>query len=96
MAKRTTHRKSTPQKLFRASDIASWNFVIFLTLGFILLVVVLAAMKGVTLDLRAKAGLSCPTMTSLPKPEDCPGGVWKYSRTTESPSCPIFTCSPTN
>jgi hypothetical protein len=65
----------------RKNDLRSWNFVIFLTLAFILLVVVLSAMSRLTLDVRSRAGLTCPTLT-LPKPEDCPGGKWIYQRNT--------------
>ena len=71
-------RRKHSAQLFRKNDIASWNFVIFLTLAFILLVVVVAAMKNVSLDLRSRAGLSCPQL-SLPRAEDCPGG-WTYKR----------------
>ncbi len=73
---------------FRSKDIASWNFIIFLTLAFILLVVVLTAMRGVSLDLRSKAGLSCPQL-SLPRAEDCAGG-WTYKRDTKG--CLAFFC----
>jgi hypothetical protein len=62
-------------------DFSSWNFIIFLTLAFILLVVVLSAMSRLTLDVRSRAGLTCPTL-SLPRPEDCPGGKWIYQRNT--------------
>lgn len=76
---------------FKTNDIASWNFIIFLTLAFILLVVVLSAMKNVTLDLRSKAGLSCPAITTLPRAEDCAGG-WTYKRDTNG--CLAFFCEP--
>jgi hypothetical protein len=74
--------------LFRKDDFASWNFIIFLTLSFILLVIVLNAMKGVSRDLRSKAGLACPEL-ALPKAEDCSGG-WTYKRDTNG--CLAFFC----
>lgn len=81
-------RRHTSAALFRKNDLSSWNFVIFLTLAFILLVVVVAAMKNVSLDLRSKAGLSCPQL-SLPRAEDCPGG-WTYKR--DAQGCLAFFC----
>ncbi len=75
---------------FKTNDIASWNFILFLTLAFILLVVVLSAMKNVSLDLRSKAGLSCPAIT-LPRAEDCAGG-WTYKRDVNG--CLAFFCEP--
>ena len=87
MAKRKTIRPS----LFRSQDMASWNFVIFLTLAFILLVVVVASMRGVARDLRSRAGLSCPRITELPRPEACPGGAWTYTRNDVN-GCPTFFC----
>lgn len=81
-------RRRTSAALFRKNDLSSWNFVIFLTLAFILLVVVVAAMKNVSLDLRSKAGLACPQL-SLPRAEDCPGG-WTYKR--DAQGCLAFFC----
>ncbi len=75
---------------FQTKDIASWNFIIFLTLAFILLVVVLTAMKNVTGDLRSRAGLACPQIT-LPRAEDC-GGGWTYKR--DANGCLAFFCEP--
>ncbi|MFZ5845192.1 MAG: hypothetical protein ACOY0S_01855 [Patescibacteria group bacterium] len=85
MPKRRSSRKLT---LFRREDLASWNFVIFLTLAFILLVVVLSAMNKVSFDLRSRAGLACPALT-LPRAEDCPGG-WTYKRDVQG--CLSFFC----
>lgn len=79
--------------LFRGKDLAAWNFIIFLTLAFILLVVVLSAMQGVSFDVRSKAGLTCPQL-SLPRVEDCPGGEWKFKRDPNNPSCQTFICEP--
>ena len=84
MAKRQTHGR-----LLRARDLGNWNFVLFLTLAFILLVVMLNAMSSVAFDVRSKAGLSCPKVT-LPRAEDCPGG-WKYQRDVTN-GCPTFVC----
>lgn len=81
-------RRHSSVALFRKNDLSSWNFVIFLTLAFILLVVVVAAMKNVSLDLRSRAGLSCPQL-SLPRAEDCPGG-WTYKR--DAQGCLAFFC----
>lgn len=81
-------RKVSQSALFRKTDLSSWNFIIFLTLAFILLVVVVSQMKGLTLDLRSKAGLACPQL-SLPRAEDCPGG-WTYKR--DANACLAFFC----
>ncbi|MCL4359934.1 hypothetical protein M1555_01590 [Patescibacteria group bacterium] len=82
-------RRSSPASL-KKLDLASWNFIIFLTLAFILLVVVLTAMNRVTFDLRSRAGLTCPNVT-LPRAEDCPGG-WTYKR--DMNGCLAFFCEP--
>lgn len=81
-------RKTSLTKTLVREDIASWNFIIFLALAFILLVVVLTAMKGVSRDLRSRAGLSCPEIT-LPRAEDCSGG-WTYKR--DANGCLAFFC----
>lgn len=86
MARRHSPTRNTVA--FKRYDLSSWNFIIFLTLAFILLVVVLTAMNKVTLDLRSKAGLSCPTL-DLPRAEDCAGG-WTYKRDTNG--CLAFFC----
>lgn len=83
MAKRTV-RSSNKQ-----NDFKSWNFILFLTLSFILLVVILNALSSVSNDVRSKAGLICPTAI-LPRAEDCPGG-WKYQRDATN-GCPTFVC----
>jgi len=81
-------RKSVSRKAFVHDDLASWNFIIFLTLAFILLVVVLTAVKKTSLDLRSRAGLSCPQL-ALPRAEDCAGG-WTYKR--DGSGCLAFFC----
>ncbi len=81
-------RKSVSKKVFLREDVSSWNFIIFLTLAFVLLVVVLTAMKKVSLDLRSRAGLACPQLT-LPRAEDC-GGGWTYKR--DANGCLAFFC----
>ncbi|MBI3955871.1 hypothetical protein HY339_01295 [Candidatus Gottesmanbacteria bacterium] len=81
-------RKAVSQKAFLREDLASWNFIIFLTLAFILLVVVLTAVKQTSVDLRSRAGLSCPQL-SLPRAEDCAGG-WTYKR--DANGCLAFFC----
>ncbi|MBI2404736.1 hypothetical protein HYV22_00980 [Candidatus Gottesmanbacteria bacterium] len=82
---------SRRRSLFRKQDLSAWNFIIFLTLSFILLVVVLSAMQGVSFDVRSKAGLTCP-QANLPRIEDCPGGEWKFKRDPTNPSCQTFLC----
>lgn len=73
-------------------DFGQWNFVLFLTLAFILLVVVLNAMTGVSQDLRSKAFDKCPELTA-PRAEDCPGG-WTFKRGTDG--CVAFFCEATD
>lgn len=80
--------KSAKKPAFKALDLASWNFIIFLTLAFVLLVVVLSATSKMSLDLRSKAGLACPQLTA-PRAEDCAGG-WTYKRDTNG--CLGFFC----
>lgn len=69
-------------------DIRQWNFILFLTLSFILLVLVAVQMKSVNFDLRSKAGLECPTLVA-PQADACPGG-WTYKRDTNG--CVAFFC----
>lgn len=87
-------RKISPS-LFRKHDVASWNFIIFLTLAFILLVVVLNAMgpvgKGL-FELRSRASANCQPVTALPQPEDCAAG-WTFKR--DGMGCPSFICTST-
>jgi len=73
----------------RKTDLASWNFILFLTLAFILLVVVLAAMRRLTFDVRSRAGLTCPEVL-LPRAEDCASG-WIYKRDVTN-GCLKFFC----
>lgn len=79
-------------KKILAFDFASWNFIIFLSLAFILIVFVTLALAGPTADLSAKAGITCPQITALPRPESCPGGIWKFKR--GSNGCSAFFCEP--
>jgi len=77
-------------------DLTSWNFVIFLTLAFILLVVIVSSMKSVALDMRSRAGLSCPNPLAafngkLPQPNEC-NGDWKLSN--DNRGCQVFLCQP--
>jgi hypothetical protein len=87
MAKRTA-------RLVKKSDFTSWNFILFLTLAFILMVVLLGAIGQTSLELRTRAGLSCP-VPQLPDATACPGG-WKYTQNALN-KCPTFVCeaSPT-
>ena len=93
MARRKV-RSSTSGVAYIRKDLASWNFVMFLTLAFILLVVILMSMKGVALDLRTRAGLACPNPLAafngrLPQPSEC-SGEWKLSN--DSRGCQVFVC----
>jgi len=72
-------------------ELSAWNFILFLTLAFILLVVVLTLMKNVSQDVRSKAGLECPKV-ALPRAEDCPSG-WIYKRSADN-GCLTFFCEP--
>ncbi|MBI5019434.1 hypothetical protein HZB58_04145 [Candidatus Gottesmanbacteria bacterium] len=77
-------------------ELGSWNFVIFLTLAFVLVVVVVVMMKGVAIDLRSRAGLACPDPLAafngkLPQPAEC-NGEWKLS--ADSRGCQVFLCQP--
>jgi len=77
-------------------DLGSWNFVIFLTLAFVLLVVIVVSMQGVALDLRSRAGLSCPNPLAafngkLPQASEC-NGEWKLG--TDARGCQVFLCQP--
>jgi hypothetical protein len=83
MAKRKVRAVS-----IRKNDLRSWNFIIFLTLAFILLVVVLSAMSRLTLDVRSKAGLAC-TVPAMPRAEDCSIG-WTFKR--DSNGCLKYFC----
>jgi len=73
----------------RQKDITSWNFIIFLTLAFILLVIVLTATNRIALDVRSRAAGACPQL-SLPRAEDCPGG-WIFKR--DAMGCLAFFCT---
>ena len=73
---------------FKQKDIASWNFIIFLTLAFILLVIVLTATNRVAMDVRSRAAGSCAQLVA-PRAEDCPGG-WTFKRDTTG--CLAFFC----
>jgi hypothetical protein len=95
MPTRKSSKKSTAIKKVlytskSASEFSTWNFIIFLTLAFILLVVVLTQMNRTSFDLRSKAGLTCPELTA-PRVEDCPGG-WTFKRDTNG--CLAFFCEP--
>ena len=83
MARKTSHTKTFKH------DLSGWNFIMFLTLAFILLVVVLTAMRRLTFDVRSRAGLECPQLT-LPRAEDCSTG-WVYKRDATN-GCLKFFC----
>ena len=79
------------RKFTKKADFTSWNFVLFLTLAFILLVTLLNAISETSEDIRSRAGLACPKVI-LPRAEDCAGG-WKYLR-DKTNGCPTFVCEP--
>lgn len=93
-ARKLSRRKLPARKVLYArktvSEISTWNFIIFLTLAFILLIVVLTQMNRTSFDLRSKAGLACPQLTA-PRAEDCAGG-WTFKR--DSNGCLAFFCEP--
>ena len=80
-------RKVSHQEFIK-HDLSGWNFVIFLTLAFILLVVVLSQMTKTSFELRSKAGLICPK-PEIPRAEDC-GPGWTFKRDTNG--CLAFFC----
>ena len=86
---------SVPTNLYAKhtmAEFSAWNFIIFLSLAFILLVVVLTQMNRTSFDLRSKAGLACPELVA-PRAEDCAGG-WTFKRDTNG--CLAFFCEPKN
>jgi hypothetical protein len=90
-----THAK-TSVSASMGRELGSWNFVIFLTLAFVLLVVVVVSMKGIALDLRSRAGLACPNPLAafggrLPDPSEC-NGEWKLGM--DAKGCQVFLCQP--
>ncbi|MCX8009211.1 MAG: hypothetical protein N3A54_05970 [Patescibacteria group bacterium] len=74
-------------------DFQPWNFIIFIVLSLVLVVVVAATLQGKVTDLGIQAGFVCPRV-SLRNPDECPQG-WKVeykqidSRRTK---CPILVC----
>ncbi len=82
-------RRTTRTSKSIKNDLSAWNFILFLTLAFILLVVVLTLMRNVTQDVRSRAGLACPQVT-LPRAEDCASG-WVYKRDATN-GCLKFFC----
>lgn len=93
MAKKTrVHRSLPSSRGFR--DLSAWNFIIFLTIALMLLVLVVNRMQGVAMDLRSRAGLSCPDPLvafggNLPQTNDC-SGEWKLS--VDAKGCQVFLC----
>lgn len=82
-------KRKTTVKQIKIQDFSSWNFILFLTLSFILLVVLGYAMTQTAQDVRTKAGFICPKLR-LPRTEDCMGG-WTYQRNSVN-GCPTFVC----
>lgn len=88
MATKRNGKKTTAMTKRKLFDLSSWNFIIFLTLAFILIVVVVTQMNKVSFDLRTRAGKTCPDLTA-PRAEDCPGG-WTFKR--DIGGCLAFFC----
>ena len=86
MAKKT--KTAFNKTKFIANDISQWNFIIFLTLAFLLIVAVVASLKTPVEDLRIRAGLACPKI-ALPDPSGCLG-EWVYTKAENG--CPTFVC----
>lgn len=87
-------RKKKISKIGITKDLGAWNFIIFLTIALMLLVLVVSSMRGVAVDLRSRAGLTCPNPLSafggqLPKTADC-SGEWKLSK--DAKGCEVFLC----
>lgn len=96
MAKRSTRSNKQASITSIKKDFAGWNFVIFLTLAFMLLVAILVSLKGVALDVRSKAGLTCTSPFAafgnrLPRAAEC-NGEWKLLEDTRG--CQAFACVP--
>lgn len=95
MAKRSRVSKASASS-FLKKDFAGWNFVIFLTLAFMLLVAILASMKGVAMDIRSKAGLTCRSPfaafnNQMPRAAECNG---QWSLLEDERGCQSFACVP--
>ena len=69
-------------------DFSAWNFIIFLLLGFILIVVVATAHQGNATDLGVQAVFVSP-IVSWPDPSQCRSG-WRPK--FERGKCPVFVC----
>lgn len=87
-------RSSAARKAVLNFDFSSWNFIVFLALAFLLIVFVALALSNTAADLSAKAGITCPRITALPRPEACPGGSWQFKRDTNG--CSTFFCEPSS
>jgi hypothetical protein len=87
-SKKSVNKPVVKKGIKSIHDFAQWNFIIFLTLAFILLVVVLNAMTNVSTELRSRAFNRCPELTA-PRAEDCPGG-WTFKRGADG--CTSFFC----
>lgn len=73
-------------------DFSAWNFVIFLVLSLVLITFVAGVLSQRATDLRTRAFSRCPDITTLPRPEACPGGEWKFKRGNDG--CSAFFCEP--
>ena len=75
--------------LFRTSDISSWNFIIFLTLAFMLLVAVVSAVNNTSsniTDTRTKAANECPPVKI---PKVCKGEIQSW---IDVNGCQVASC----
>lgn len=88
MKKKSVRSTSSSKK----NDISAWNFIILMTIAFVLLVLVAVFLKNNSTYESAEARRLCPKIETLPRPEDCNGGVWKYGR--DGQGCRVFVCEP--
>lgn len=94
MAKKKIRSYKRVQSTAVTKDLSAWNFIMFLTIALILLVLVVSRMQSVAVDLRARAGLSCPDPLTafggkIPNTKDC-SGEWKLSE--DAKGCQVFLC----
>lgn len=85
MAKKTSSTSFHQQFIMR--DLTAWNFIIFLTLAFMLIVAVVISLNNLrSTDFRTRASAKCPAVTTT-----CPEG--KAVCFTGGDNCPVCVCS---
>lgn len=55
-------------------DFSSWNFIIYLLLGFVLIVVVATMLQSNAMQLGVQAGFACPELKVPANADQCRGG----------------------